>query len=568
MRRDWLVVALALTLTCPAAAQVAQQSRYVRAFGTLYTTARLGGLVKAWCDARAPETRAVTDTALAAWQRTHRLDDVLSRATSVLGAQLPSIDAGVDARREAVFRSLDKDSKSPATDCRQMLAYLDRAANPQRLHPVEFRLIANERARTNASTTAPPASSGATDRSAATAPESAPAAPVTTSTPAAITGDVTTGNTRGEVYSVAQLSALVLRDRSTASARLKRLGPLTIRGTLESYDTTRRDDTIWLNTVADGWRSTTSVLCYDLSFRRLYDANRRAVTVRGTVRRVESWIELENCQVLPDASAYAAATLSDSGGMKRIAVPPSQLRTELGAGPTLAQIEGVYQPSKLRYNPMSMLFEPDETTYLVLKDGWVYDNLSVSPHDLDVAASRRLEPQHWARWRRRGTTFEVHRQDEYGRTDNQWSALALVARPIIGARRLQGVYSATRSATAGIMGGGGATSIGTTTYTFRPDGTFSWTNFTQNFASSSSGTGPGGSSIVVGGATVGPGGTSISAVGGGDDEGTYVTDGYTLELRTRKGQVFRFPIFSWDTGKYRDYLVINGTTYSPPKERR
>lgn len=30
------------------------------------------------------------------------------------------------------------------------------------------------------------------------------------------------------------------------------------------------------------------------------------------------------------------------------------------------------------------------------------------------------------------------------------------------------------------------------------------------------------------------------------------------------GKVYRVPIFWRDTGKYRDYLVINGTTYSLP----
>jgi hypothetical protein len=35
--------------------------------------------------------------------------------------------------------------------------------------------------------------------------------------------------------------------------------------------------------------------------------------------------------------------------------------------------------------------------------------------------------------------------------------------------------------------------------------------------------------------------------------------------RTNSGKVIRWSIFSWDSAKYRDYLVINGTTYSPPK---
>jgi hypothetical protein len=553
MRVTGIAVLLALVVPRPTTAQAVPNARYVRAFGTLYTTTQLGGLVKAWCDERAPETRAATDTALATWKATYQLNDIEARAEAVLGAQLSALKDGVLARRASVFRSLDKDSRSPETDCRQMLAYLNRSANPERLHPGEFRLVAAERARTAANTTA------------STAPSATPAPPATRAGADPLPAGVPTVQGRGTVYSVAQLSALVSRDHRTAEARLKRMGPLTVQGTLETYDETRPDETVWLNTLNDGWRSTVSVLCYDLSFRKLYNANRRAITLRGTVRSVESWIQLENCQVVTDTERLVASTVSDSGGLRRLDIAAQQLRTAPNEGLRMADIEGVYQPTKLRYNPMSMLFEPDETTYLVLNDGWVYDNLSVSPHDLNVTESRRLEPQHWHRWRRRGAALELQTFDEFGRTDGKWEALELVARPTIGARRLNGVFVSTRSATAGLPGVGGATSIGTTSYTFRPDGTFSWTNFTQNFASSNTGTGAGGGSIAVGGAMIGPNGTSISAVGGGEDEGTYTTDGYTLELRTRKGEVFRFPIFSWDTGKYRNYLVINGTSYSPPK---
>jgi hypothetical protein len=547
MRTGWITTALTLLLMQAAAAQASgvpasTDPRYVRAFAKLFTTSQLGGVVKEWCDARAPLTREATDTALAEWKATHRLDDIEARADSVLGEQLPRIIAAVQARRESVFRALDKDSKDPDADCRQMLSYLNRSADPKRVNPAEFRLVESERARMAAAPIIP-----------------VPATSASGSSRPAVLSQSRGG---GTLYSVAQLSALVEQDPGTAAARLKQLGSITVQGTLERYDETRPDETVWLNTIADGWRSRTSVLCYDQghTFKQLYDANRRGVIVRGTVRKVGSWIELEDCQFLTDGAALTASSLSDAAGLERITVEPEQVRTVPNRGLAMAEIEGIYQPSKLRYNPMTLLFEPDETTYLVLKDGWVYDSLGVSPHDLDVAKSRRLEPQNWHRWRRRGDTMEIQTYDEHGKTDGQWSELALVQRPPIGPRRLDGTFLAVSSATVGT-----AFSIGRTSYTFRPDGTFSWVNFTQGFASSNNGTGPDGVSIVVGGASVGPGGTSVSNVGGGEDGGTYVTDGYTLELRTRSGKVHRFPIFPWDNGKYRDYLVINGTTYSPPR---
>ncbi|MBK1690243.1 hypothetical protein [Rubrivivax gelatinosus] len=417
LRTGHITTALALLTMQPGVAHASDDPQYLRAFGKLYATARLGGLVKEWCDLRAPLTREATDTALAAWKSAHQLDDIEARAASVLGAQLPSIVAAVQAGRESVFRALDQDSKNADAECRQMLSYLNRSADPQRVSPAEFRLVMGQSGRL----------------------ASAAGAPITT--------------------------------------------PAT----------------------------------------------------------------------------------TPAPGAKRTAVQRDEIRTPPHRGVMMADIDGVYQPAKLRYNPLTLGFEPDETTYLVLKDGWLYDNLQVSPHDLNVAESRRLEPQHWHRWRRRGGEIEMQAYDEHGRTDGKWSVLKVVARPPVGARRLNGVFSATRSATAGLLGGGGATSIGKSSYTFRPDGTFSWANLTQGFASSDSGTGPGGASIVVGGASVGPGGTSISTVGGSDEAGSYVTDGFTLELRVRSGKVHRFLIFSWDDGRYRDFLVINGTTYSPLK---
>ncbi|MDZ7632636.1 MAG: hypothetical protein U5K74_15135 [Gemmatimonadaceae bacterium] len=547
----WMTIALTALPVQRGEAQGAADPRFVRAFGTLYTTAQLGGLVKAWCDARAPETRAATDTALLAWKAAHQLDDVEARADSVLGARRAAIDASVSARRETVWRALDKDSRSPDTDCRQMLAYLNRSANPQRINRAEYVLVSSERARAAASGSSPATTAASTQAPAAV--ETLPA-----------TGTAPSGAGRGTVFTVAQLSVLTTRDPRTAGARLKRMGTLTVQGTLEASGD-KPDDTVWLKTLRDGWRSTDQVKCYDMSFRRLYDAGRRDITIRGTVREREYWIVLENCQLVTNTAGLAPSTLSDSGGLKRAAVAVDRIRTAPNGGLTMAQIEGMYQSTELRYNPMTMLFDPDESTYLLLTDGWLYDNLRLSPHDLDVATSRRLEPQHWHRWRRAGTGVEMQEYDEYGRPDGEWKQLKATARPTIGSRRLNGTFRDVSSASAGIPGGGGAFSMSTTSYSFRPDGTFSWTNFTQMYGSSNVGTGPGGGSIVVGGASVGPGGTSVSSVGGGDDGGTYTTDGYTLELRTRSGKVIRFSIFSWDSGKYRDFLVINGTTYSPPK---
>lgn len=559
---------------CAAQSSPPPASRYVRAVRTLYTTSLRAGLVKAWCDARAPEMRTATDSALVAYKASYRLDLIDARADAVLGSERSALTASVLAEREGVYQRLDKESRSPAVDCRQLLTYLNRSANPRRLHPFEMLVaFSQDRAAPTAAQsveTAAHPSVASPDRPAVLPPgeASGPPSGTTAGTPPVAqqgqAGAPTTGG--GTLFSVAQLSALIRRDTRTAQSRLQKLGRVTVQGTLEIYGDQRgKDESVWFNTVADGWRSTESIRCHDLSFRRLYDAHQRSVVLRGTVRSYDNWIVLENCEVLPNANGLVASTLPDSGGLQRIPVAASRIRTAPDQGLTMAQIDGMYQSTELRYDYASMLYLPDESTYLLLKDGWLYDGLAFTPHDLNVAASRALEPQHWHRWRRQGLTVQQQSYDQFGRTDGAWTTLKAIARPAIGTRRLSGRFSSTTSATAGIQGMGGAYSMATVSYTFLADGRFTWTNFTQMYASSSVGTGDGGASGVVGGAVFGPGGTSVSSVGGGDDEGTWTVDGYTLILRTKTGRVFRLSIFSWDSGKYRDHLVINGTTYSPAR---
>jgi hypothetical protein len=562
MPRHITALALALIPLATSRAQSTPDPRYVRAVSTLYTTAQLGGLIKRWCDARAPETRVGTDSALAIWKSTNRLDVIELRAPVVLGSQLASLQSAVNTRRDDVFTKLDWESKSPANDCRNMLSYLNRSANPQRLHPFEMRIAFDESivaANTPSTGGAPqptPAPSGST--------ASVEAPPQTASTPAPVAlPSATPGVGRSVAYTVAQLSALAVRNERDADTRLKRLGRIAVSGTLEAYGNDA-DATVWLNTRRDGWRSRRSVKCYDFSFRRQYDAGRRDVVIIGIVKEYDNWIVLEDCQLASTRSNYAASTLSDSGGLTRVDVALEQIQTPPNRGVTMAQIEGLYQPTALRYNAATLLYEPDETTYLVLKDGWAYDQLQFTPHDLNVSESRRLEPQHWHRWRKTGDVLMLQRYDEFGHTNGAWRGVKVIARPPIGDRRLNGVYSATAGVTVG-GGGNTTTSTSTRTFTLRPNGTFQWSNFTRMYATSSNGTGDGGSSGAVGGVVFGPTGTSASSVGGGADEGTYSTSGYALELRSKSGKVLRLSIFSWDAAKYRDYLVIDGVTYSPPR---
>lgn len=78
--------------------------------------------------------------------------------------------------------------------------------------------------------------------------------------------------------------------------------------------------------------------------------------------------------------------------------------TAPGAGLRESQIEAVYYEWKQVFEIGGLQFK--EYVYLLLKDGTVRNGLPVPPQDLDVAASRRAEPEEWGRWRRVGAHYE------------------------------------------------------------------------------------------------------------------------------------------------------------------
>ena len=68
------------------------------------------------------------------------------------------------------------------------------------------------------------------------------------------------------------------------------------------------------------------------------------------------------------------------------------------------------------YNSYGWGVSFEEEQRLVLKDGWAYDNLHVPPADLDVAASRKNEPELWHKWRKNGKDYEIEKRQRMEKT--------------------------------------------------------------------------------------------------------------------------------------------------------
>lgn len=173
-----------------------------------------------------------------------------------------------------------------------------------------------------------------------------------------------------------------------------------------------------------------------------------------------------------------------------------------------------------------------EEARLLLKDGWLYDNLRCPPADLDVAASRQNEPEHWHRWRKAGDGYEMEK-------DGRWEKVpGIPATPAQAGERLNGSY--TYSSYAGSPFTSGIASFDS--YHFKADGSF------DSSARSVGGSGP------LNGLDVSAHVGSYSA----SAPGKYELDGYTLQLTHPDGTVQRKPYYRWSEHN----ISIDGATYN------
>jgi hypothetical protein len=255
--------------------------------------------------------------------------------------------------------------------------------------------------------------------------------------------------------------------------------------------------------------------------------------------------------------AARTATEAEAARYKFVTAP--------GAGVQPSQIEAVYYEWKQVYEIGGLQFKED--LYLLLRDGTVHDGLPVPPQDLDVAASRRGEPEAWGRWRKVGTTYQFAMHGDTRFESKQ----GYVVQPARAGLALLGRFE------------------GNSHYQI-PGGAGSWANFGmlfsagqrfERFRSGGAGmtSGSGDMSIStaavydddgaaggVAGATA-AGGSSRRFADKGDRRGTYRTDGYALILTFENGTVQRLPFVVEEKVPGRVGGVrMEGYLLSPPKK--
>jgi hypothetical protein len=281
---------------------------------------------------------------------------------------------------------------------------------------------------------------------------------------------------------------------------------------------------------------------------------------------------LRKGEIVQDTSGLRASNLGTEDALYRKTVEPERVRAAPGKGLPEQDIVGVLFNGYNRTGYSGLEFKED--IYVLMRDGWAYTRTDLPPTDLDVQASRKLEPQQWVRWERAGDKYRFRQQDDRGRLAKDWDTVScLNVRPWQADQRLNATYMVGH-----FYGNLGTFSTSTKNFiTFKSDGTFE----TVSSSLSASGVLPALNGFNSGASSYADKNGSRSSAGGGnegvfasssqsrkgdgaDRRGHYRFNGYTLELQYDSGQTGRLMSFSW--GGDLKHVFLHGETYSLAKD--
>ncbi|UBV45292.1 hypothetical protein LAJ19_21100 (plasmid) [Deinococcus taeanensis] len=552
----------------PGRAAAPADPQLLKAAATLYAAAAVGAIARDWCLVNAPAERAVIEQGYAAWRVASGLPGIESYLQTSAAPQLPDLRAAVNAQREQVYAELNRASRDPAADCRNIRAQLAAQVNLSVLYPQEYQRTAALRASgvTPARAAAPAASGGGPFL---TNTDFAPLSRASVQellgkaggqAPYHAGGPLRTGaydcvgqntNDFATLLSVVRFTLTLYGDQGLRMTNGTFTDEATRKTTpLKSFQATYRydrtsgaiefntdyanddlKDYLHSNGRYDGGGDDPPLL--NLS-RALTDARGQSL-IYGQQSFGYRDGRLTVCRF--QGEARGLSPVAEAGQAEQAALEQfNRYRLKPNAGLKPGQIEGLLHTFENEYDGINVTGR--ETTTLLLKDGTAYLNLRWSPHDLDVAASRRGEPQAWTKWRRQGAGYELLQA-------GRWTSLkGTPGVPGTRSEGLTGTYEFFSAYTSGTLMNG-ATASTRDVYTFTAGG-----QFTRASGGGVAGTLNNGFTVTTGAAT-GP--STLT-------KGTYVFDGYTLELRGPDGQSSRTYAFYWDRRK--NELMIGGRTYS------
>jgi len=283
----------------------------------------------------------------------------------------------------------------------------------------------------------------------------------------------------------------------------------------------------------------------------------REVVLRGLLTSLSSTsATLDGAAIVNDGAGLTPYALAQAP-FERKEVILQRVTSAPGKGLPDKDLAAIVIHGEANYNYGSRW---EEDVRFLLRDGTAYRRTEMPPDQLNVAASRQLEPQRWARWRSAGKGYEMQAQDDDGRAQGDWKPEKhQPVRPWPNGTRLEGSYS--RSAFNGSLVTGGSSS--TRGIRFSRDGRFersyhslsssgTLASVMNNTVISGSSSGDGSGSSSTGGGTVGgPFGTTTAISSNKKDDGAsrrgrYQLSGYVLLLDYDDGhqeRLLSFPVY-------------------------
>jgi len=301
----------------------------------------------------------------------------------------------------------------------------------------------------------------------------------------------------------------------------------------------------------------------------------REVVLRGLVTSLSSSsATLDYAALVNDGSALTPYPLAQAP-LERKEVILQRVTTAPGKGlpdKDLAAIV-IYGQSNFNYGT-----KWEEDVRFLLRDGTVYRRTEMPPDQLNITASRQLEPQRWGRWRANGKSYEMQPQDDDGRPGPWQPEKHYAVRPWPKDTRLEGSFS--RSAFYGSLVTGGTSSTRGIRFTrdgrfersyqsLSGSGTLAATMNGAVISGSSHGDGKGSSS--TGGGSVGTAGGTVGAFSsskkddGASRRGRYQLSGFVLLLDYDDGHQERLLSFPVHEGS-SDTIYAGSGSYSLDKK--
>lgn len=293
----------------------------------------------------------------------------------------------------------------------------------------------------------------------------------------------------------------------------------------------------------------------------------REVVLRGVFTSLrDHGATLADAELVNDAAGLTPSPLP-AAPLARQEVLLRRVMAPQGKGLKPADLAAVVLHGQGNYNNGSSW---DEDVRFLLRDGSCYRRSEMPPDQLDVAASRKLEPQQWCRWRNGPKGYEVQDQDDDGRPAGDWTPLQHRAMsPWAAGTVIDGYFS--RSRFDGSLALGGRSS--TEGMRFSRDGRFERSHYalatsggvaaalnSTVIGSSSHANGQGSSATTTG--TVGSVGvaTRQQQDDGASRRGRYRFDGYAVVLDYDDGHQERLLSFPTSAGPRGVYVGSGSLT--------